>query len=155
MRKLFKFSLHKRKLNEETIWDFQDLKNSKIIVSAETIRGNTAYHSEYLLLQIFLIMNICHSEYLLFTSQYPKDKKIGHQRQQYLRVYLNDTIWPGPNVSTTPIMAMGCRQCLPHSVVQLKGKHCRKPHCHNGVVDTFGPVALFQIRFLIYRVFMI
>ena len=33
---------------------------------------------------------------------------------------------------------MGCQQCLPLSVVQLKGKHCRKPHCHNGVVDTFG-----------------
>ena len=45
----------------------------------------------------------------------------------------------GLNVSTTPIMAMGCRQCLPLSVVQLKGKHCRKPHCRNGVVDTFGP----------------
>ena len=44
-----------------------------------------------------------------------------------------------PNVSTTPITAMGCQQCLPLSVVQLKGKHCRKPHCHNGVVDTFGP----------------
>ena len=45
----------------------------------------------------------------------------------------------GPNVSTTPITAMGCRQCLPLSVVQLKDKHCRRPHCHNGVVDTFGP----------------
>ena len=33
---------------------------------------------------------------------------------------------------------MGCRQCLPLSVVHLKGKHCRKPHCRNGVVDTFG-----------------
>ena len=40
---------------------------------------------------------------------------------------------PSPNVSTTPITAMGCWQCLPLSVVQLKGKHC-----HNGVVDTFG-----------------
>ena len=45
---------------------------------------------------------------------------------------------PGPNVSTTPITAMGCRQCLPLSAVHLKGKHCRKPHCRNGVVDTFG-----------------
>ena len=27
----------------------------------------------------------------------------------------------GPNVSTTPITAMGCRHCLPLSVVQLKG----------------------------------
>ena len=31
-----------------------------------------------------------------------------------------------PNVSTTPNTAMGCRQCLPLSVVQLKGKHCQK-----------------------------
>ena len=43
----------------------------------------------------------------------------------------------GMNVSTTRIMAMGCRQCLHLSVVQLKGKHCRKPHCRNGVVGTF------------------
>ena len=43
-----------------------------------------------------------------------------------------------PNVSRTPITAMGCRQCSSLSVVQLKGKHCQKPHCGNGVVDTFG-----------------
>ena len=42
-----------------------------------------------------------------------------------------------PNVSTTHIKAMGCLQCLPLSVVQLKGKHCPKPHYHNGVVYTF------------------
>ena len=41
----------------------------------------------------------------------------------------------GPNVSTTSIMAMGCRQYLPHIVVQLKD---RKSHRRNGVVDTFG-----------------
>ena len=41
--------------------------------------------------------------------------------------------------SQTPITAMGCRQCLPLSVVQLKSKHCRKPHCRNGIVDTIGP----------------
>ena len=34
---------------------------------------------------------------------------------------------------------MGYRQCLSLSVVQLKGKHCRKPHCRNGFVDTFEP----------------
>ena len=34
-----------------------------------------------------------------------------------------------PNVSTTPITSMGYRQCLPLSVVLLKGKHCRKPLC--------------------------
>ena len=44
----------------------------------------------------------------------------------------------GPNVSTTPITTMGCWQFLPLSVVQLKGKHWGKPHCHNGVVDMFG-----------------
>ena len=49
---------------------------------------------------------------------------------------------PSPNVSTTPITTMGCRQCLPLSVVQLKGKHCQKLHCRNGVVDTFGPTLL-------------
>ena len=37
-----------------------------------------------------------------------------------------------PNVSTAPITSIGCWHCL--SVVQPKGKHC-----HNGVVDTFGP----------------
>ena len=42
-----------------------------------------------------------------------------------------------PNVPTTPITAMGCRQCLLLSVVQLKGKPCQKPHCCNGVVDSF------------------
>ena len=45
-----------------------------------------------------------------------------------------------PTISTTPITAMVCRQCLPLSVVQLKGRHCRKPHCPNGVVDTFRPL---------------
>ena len=43
-----------------------------------------------------------------------------------------------PELSTTPVKAMGCLQCLPLSVVQLRGKHYRKPHCRNGVVDTFG-----------------
>ena len=50
--------------------------------------------------------------------------------------------------------AMGCRQCLPLSVVQLKGKHCRKPRYCNGVVDTFGhsqftvPLYFWLILFL-------
>ena len=36
--------------------------------------------------------------------------------------------------------AMGYWQFLPLSVYfQQKGKHCRKPHCRNGVVDMFGP----------------
>ena len=51
-----------------------------------------------------------------------------------------------PNVSTTPITAMGCRQCFPLSVVQLKGKHCRKSHCCNGVVDTFGHYFVFLFQ---------
>ena len=34
---------------------------------------------------------------------------------------------------------MGRHQCLPLTSVQLKGKHCQKLHCCNGVVDTFGP----------------
>ena len=42
-----------------------------------------------------------------------------------------------PNVSTSPITAMVCKQCLSLSVVQLKGKHYQKTHCRNGVVHTF------------------
>ena len=42
-----------------------------------------------------------------------------------------------PKVSTITITAISCRQCLPHSALQLKGKHYWKPHCRNGVVDTF------------------
>ena len=51
-----------------------------------------------------------------------------------------------PNVSTTPITAMGCQQCLPLSVVQLKDKHCRKPHCRNGVVDMFGHGLVIELN---------
>jgi len=40
--------------------------------------------------------------------------------------------------------AIGRWQFLHLSVVQLKSKHCRKiPHCHNGVVDTFGQSDIF------------
>ena len=56
-----------------------------------------------------------------------------------------------PNLSTAPITAMGCWQCLPLSVVQLKGKYCRKPPCHNGVVDTLcvSPFNVLTLLFLI------
>ena len=53
----------------------------------------------------------------------------------------------GSNVSTTPITAMGCRQGLPLSVVQLKSKHCRKPHCRNGVVDHGNLLILPLVNF--------
>ena len=65
-----------------------------------------------------------------------RNKKYGPHKYTFLRRPLWNT--QCLNVSTTPITAMGCRQCLPLSVVQLKGKHCRKPHCRNGVVDSFG-----------------
>ena len=45
-------------------------------------------------------------------SQYDPTTKLVH----FARTY----------ISTTPITAMGCRQCLPLSVVQLKGKHTPK-----------------------------
>ena len=39
------------------------------------------------------------------------------------------------------------RHCMPFSIVQLQGKHCLKPHCRNGVVDTSGPMLLaYQAR---------
>ena len=56
-----------------------------------------------------------------------------------------------PNVSTTLITAMGCQQCLPLSIVHLKGKHCQKPHCCNGVVDHLGlgSIYTFDLFFLV------
>ena len=40
---------------------------------------------------------------------------------------------------------MGCRQCLPLSVVQLKSKHCQKPCCRNVVIDTFGQGGIHEL----------
>ena len=40
-----------------------------------------------------------------------------------------------PNVSKTPITAIERWQCL---LLKLRGKHCRKQHCLDGVVDTLG-----------------
>ena len=77
-------------------------------------------------------------------------EKGGYEKMSYKRtglfIYQNtiDTTGESPNISTTPITAMGCWQCLSLSVFQLKGKHCQKPHRCNGVVDTFGPGALLQ-----------
>ena len=48
----------------------------------------------------------------------------------------------GHQIKKTLPCEMGCRKCLPLSVVQLKGKHCWKPHCLNGVVDMFGHCCL-------------
>ena len=36
------------------------------------------------------------------------------------------------------------------SILQLKFKHCRKPHCFNGVVDTFGQGSSFLYWLIIY-----
>ena len=69
----------------------------------------------------------------LFCSDF--QKMISNWEKKILLTFLGNT--QGSNVSTTPITEMGCRQCLPLGVVQLKGKHCQKPHCRNGVVDTF------------------
>ena len=71
----------------------------------------------------------------------PKRRKVA-EAELILISSVDDFKWRNPycpNVSTTPITAMGCRQCLPLSVVQLKSKHCQKPHCRNGDVDMFGP----------------
>ena len=63
------------------------------------------------------------------------------------RIVSAETIW-GNTVSTNPITAMGCRQCLPLSVVQLKGKHCWKPHFWNGVVDMFHKTKVLLFFFI-------
>ena len=70
---------------------------------------------------------------------------VGISSKRHIGTFFRVLTQPCSNVSTTPIMAMGCRQCLPLSVVQLKGKHCRKPHCRNGVVDMFGLCQLLPV----------
>ena len=40
-----------------------------------------------------------------------------------------------PKRTYNPITAMGCRQCLPLNVVQLKGKRCQKLHCRNELFE--------------------
>ena len=74
-----------------------------------------------------------------------KNKRIEHFK-------INTLSRLSPNVSTTPIMAMGCWQCLSPSVVQLKGKHCRKPHCCNGFVDTFELSRIYATKVDVIRV---
>ena len=71
-----------------------------------------------------------------------------------MKVYMNDdktNLDPWPHNARTyvqlPLRQWGCRQCLPLSVVQLKGKQCRKPHCRNGVADMFG---LYRVDFTGY-----
>ena len=56
-----------------------------------------------------------------------KNKIIG-QKSKYL----------APTHLQLPLRQWGAGNVLPLSVVQLKGKHCQKPHCRNGVEDTFG-----------------
>ena len=59
------------------------------------------------------------------------------------------------HIDQRPIKATRCRQCLPLSVVQLKGKHCRKPNCRNGVVDTFGQsFTIFYYTYILGHVLM-
>ena len=41
---------------------------------------------------------------------------------------------------------MTCRQCLPFSLVKLKGKYCQKNHCCNGFVYKFGLSVNQQIK---------
>ena len=57
------------------------------------------------------------------------------------------------NVSATPITTMPCRQCLPLSVVRLKGKHSQKTHCLNGVVEccSWNPNLGRKLIFWIYK----
>ena len=41
--------------------------------------------------------------------------------------------------------------CLSLSMVQLRGKHWHwKPHCCNGVIDTFGPDMSIELRSLVF-----
>ena len=93
----------------------------------------------------FVTKSLNNSESQLLLGLHYKRNSASHCRQNsvvicfclsYLRMWAQLFIAP-IDVSTTPIMAMGCCHCLPPSVVQLKGKHCQKTHCRNGVVGMF------------------
>ena len=83
-------------------------------------------------------------------APYCRNGSCRYIRARLLLLFLNNninirTVRQDLNISTTLITAMGCWQCLNLSDVQLKGKHCRKPHCCNGVVDTVGPWLFFLL----------
>jgi hypothetical protein len=105
--------------------------------------GYKQMHIEWPILKPVFYLQKCLGSYscfsFCFNCIYSSSNRTMHTNYLYTAIDLQR---PGSNVSTTPITAMGCQQCLPLSVVQLKGKHCRKPHCHNGVVDTFEPIVV-------------
>ena len=84
------------------------------------------------------------SKILMHSYSWTFSKNITNQEPNHVEVILLPESWSLESldqiISTTPIM--GYWQCLPLSVVQLKGKHCRKPYCRNGVVNTFLAVSL-------------
>ena len=110
---------------------YLNLKNSASIY----IRGLT---------KIWDHSGVWHKVSLVFMTLCLKFQKATSKTEAFLSqpCWLSQFNWlvgsQSPNVSTTPITAMGCQQCLPLSIVQLKGKHCRKLHCRNRVVDMFG-----------------
>ena len=57
-----------------------------------------------------------------------------HKSKKFSLLYLpNPFLYPCPNVSTTHITAMGCWQCLPLSVVQLKVNIAENPSAVMGL----------------------
>ena len=51
----------------------------------------------------------------------------------------------GPKACANHIIAIGYRQCLPRSVVQLKAKHCRHP------IPVMGVAHAFQLGLMLVR----
>ena len=103
-------------------------KSAKNRQFQEYFFSSTSYRHKGLIAQIAKLL----LEQVIHIRKFPDFSNLKQRSFKFLIATLKHC----PNVSTTPIMAMGCQQCLPLSVVQLKGKHCRKPHCRNEVVDT-------------------
>ena len=70
----------------------------------------------------------------LWFRQKPAASLFSHSAVQWK---ISQFVWRSLNVYTTPITTIGSQQCLPLSIVQLKGKRCPKPHCLYGVVKIF------------------
>ena len=89
--------------------------------------------------QIWLLLFLEFGQFLLDSSSNLTSLQL------YFEIYC-------PNVSTTTITAMGCRQCFPFTVVQLKDKHCRKTPSVMGLLIRLG-TRVFSNTFILCKNF--
>ena len=85
----------------------------------------------------FKISSLMNLIFSLFQTCYSRQKNPVQTRKkiQFIKLGGPERIYNSHYGNGVP--AKFISQCCPAS--QLKGKHCQKAYCRNGVVDTFGP----------------